>query len=70
MAKEKIKACIDQACDPTKKRAFYKYILVDLDDKNIIIDRLGRYIKTELGKAKMRNDCKLYAFGSISSETV
>ena len=70
MAKEKVKNCIDQANDPTKKRSFYKYILVDLDDTSIIIDRLGRFIKTELGKAKMRNDVKLYAFGSTSSEAV
>jgi len=43
MAMEKIENAIRMHQD--KKRQFYKYIMVDLDDVTIIIDRMGRKIK-------------------------
>mgnify|MGYP001285562323 CR=1 FL=1 len=51
MAIEKIEFAIKQFTDPTKKRPFFKYVLVDLDDTSIIIDRLGRKIKKLLADA-------------------
>ena len=48
MAMEKVEKCIDNILSNPLKRSFYKYILVDLDDISIIIDRLGRKIKKRL----------------------
>lgn len=38
------------------KRKFYKYILVDIDDVTIIIERFGRSIKRALNDAKIPLD--------------
>ena len=69
-AKEKVSHAIRQCED--KNKPFYKYILVDLDDVTIIIDRLGRNIKKQIAdssnkKIKMP---KLYAFATKVSDEI
>ena len=69
-AGEKLKHAIEQWED--KNRPFYKYILVDLDDVTIIIDRLGRKIKKMVNDStkKMKTKPKCYAFCSKVSDNI
>ena len=54
-----------------KGREFYLYIMVDLDDVTIIIERFGRAIKRLFIEKKMDiKNVKLYAFSSTSSEKI
>jgi hypothetical protein len=54
-----------------KGREFYKYIMVDLDDVTIIIERFGRAIKKLLIDHKIDiKEVKMYAFSSTSSEKI
>ena len=70
MAIEKIEDAIYQWKE--KKRPFYKYILVDLDDVTIIIDRLGMKIKKMIQEAKpaIRTNVTLYAFCTKVSDNI
>ena len=68
MAMEKIENAIRMHQD--KKRQFYKYIMVDLDDVTIIIDRMGRKIKKLLQDAKIKNTVKLLAFSTQVSDNI
>ena len=54
-----------------KGKAFYKYVLVDLDDITIIIERFGRALKRLLQEAGIKPDeVKFYAFSSNDSEKI
>lgn len=54
-----------------KNKEFYKYIMVDLDDVTIIIERFGRAIKRLFLEKKMDfKSVKMYAFSSTSSEKI
>ena len=65
MIKKRIRECED------KGREFYKYIMVDLDDVTIIIERFGRAIKRLMIEHKMDfKAVKMYAFSSTSSEKI
>lgn len=52
------------------KKTFYKYVLVDLDDVTIIIDRLGRKIKKLLKDSRIQDEPVMYAFSSQPSENI
>lgn len=66
---EKIKMGIRNWQD--KKRPFYKYVLVDLDDVTIIIERFGRKIKQLMNEVKLKHaDTRFYAFSSTNSEKI
>lgn len=69
MAIEKIEEAIFKYT--SAKRPFYKFIIVDLDDVTIIIDRFGRKIKKLLLDANIKTDrVVLYAFSSIVSDNL
>jgi hypothetical protein len=54
-----------------KKKPFYEYVIVDLDDVSIIVERLGRSIKRTLLDNKIDpKSLKLYAFSSTASEKI
>lgn len=54
-----------------KGKAFYKYIIVDLDDISIIIERFGRGLKKLFLENKMDlKKVRLYAFSSTDSEKI
>jgi len=54
-----------------KGKEFYKYIMVDLDDVTIIIERFGRAIKRLLIEHKIDPKVvKMYAFSSTSSDKI
>jgi hypothetical protein len=54
-----------------KTPAFFTYIMVDLDDLTIIIERFGRSIKRAFMEAKMDlSKVKLYAFATNASEKI
>jgi len=53
------------------RNPFYKFIIVDLDDVTIIIQRMGMKLKKLLLDAKiMHSKVKLYAFSSVVSDTI
>lgn len=54
-----------------KNKKFYSYIIVNLDDVSIIIERFGRKIKMMLQEVGiMPNEVNLYAFCSTDSEKI
>jgi len=54
-----------------KNKKFYTYIIVNLDDVSIIIERFGRKIKMMLQEVGiMPNEVNLYAFCSTDSEKI
>jgi len=66
---EKINARIRDVQDGKKK--MYQYIMVDIDDVTIIIERFGRTIKRALNDAKIPIDSvQMYAFSSTDSEKI
>ena len=50
-----------------KGNKFYKYIMIDLDDKSIDIRRLNLKIEAILKQAKIKEKLKIYGFSSIAS---
>lgn len=66
---EKIQKKIFECQD--KGRPFYKYIIVNIDEVTIIIERFGRSIKKMAQDNKIKlDDTKLYAFSSINDEKI
>lgn len=54
-----------------KGKPFYKYIIVNLDEVTIIIERFGRSIKRVCSENKIKlDDTKFYAFSSINDEKI
>ena len=52
-------------------KKFYSYIMVDMDDVTIIIERFGRALKKLFGENGIKPaDVKLYAFSSTDSEKI
>ena len=69
MAIEKIEEAIHKYT--SAKQPFFKFIIVDLDDVTIIIDRFGRKIKKMLLDANIKTDrVVLYAFSSTVSDNL
>ena len=69
MAYLKIENLILKMSQNTANR-FYKYIMVDLDDKTIIVTRFGMKVKKMLRDARITEVPVMYAFSSLPSETV
>ena len=55
--------------DP-KKRKFYKFIILDLDDISIIITRFGMKVKNMLKEARIKDMPTMYAFTTEPNETM
>lgn len=54
-----------------RNKVFYSYIMVDLDDVTIIIERFGRALKRIFLENKMDiKTISLYAFSSTQSEKI
>jgi len=69
MGVEKIEEAIRK--NQQYRQPFYKYIMVDLDDVTIIIDRFGRKIKKMLLDANIKPEkVVLYAFSSTGAENI
>mmetsp|Transcript_30724 Transcript_30724/g.47112 ORF Transcript_30724/g.47112 Transcript_30724/m.47112 type:complete len:161 (+) Transcript_30724:2140-2622(+) len=52
-------------------KKFYTYIMVDLDDVTIIIERFGRALKRLFGENGIKpQEVQLYAFSSTDSEKI
>jgi hypothetical protein len=68
---EKIEAKILKYQQDSKKNPFYKYILVNIDEVSIIIERFGRSIKRALSDAKIPlKNVNLYAFSTTDTEKI
>lgn len=68
---EKIEARIFKHQQDPKKNPFYKYILVNIDEVSIIIERFGRSIKRALSEAGIsQKSVNLYAFSSTDTEKI
>ena len=54
-----------------KGKKFYSYIMVDMDDVTIIIERFGRALKRLFSENGIKpTEVKLYAFSSTDSEKI
>jgi len=71
MAFDKIENALRNYRDNNLKNPFYKFILVDLDDVTIIIERMGMKLKRLLAEYKIpQHKVKLYAFSTTISDSV
>ena len=62
-------AAIKKSLAKNDKNKFFKYIIVDLDEVSIIIERFGRSIKSLLPEGGiLPSDVKMYATSSTPSE--
>lgn len=68
---EKLEARILKHQQDPKKNPFYKYILVNIDEVSIIIERFGRSIKRALSEAGIsQKSVNMYAFSSTDTEKI
>ena len=68
MAIERVEFAIKQTRD--KKKPFLDYIIIDMDDPSVILDRFARKTRKMMADAGIKHEMKLYAMSSQSSDKI